>query len=169
MSAANGPDRPAASYVPGMRPGATARNAAVVLAYAVTFPIWFPFLWLGLPAMVWGNTDDFAEALSALPGISRWGGGFSAAMSFLYLLPIYLWVFIFLPGPGSPPVVAGVAVTVGVALVAAFAAWQERRRAGSSESAPQPFDDRVAPDEDSLRGTQHQRVAKFAESDDDDA
>ncbi|MFB6157774.1 MAG: hypothetical protein ABEJ34_08035 [Haloferacaceae archaeon] len=159
---------PAAKYVPGMRPGATARNAAVALVYAVTFPVWFPFFWLGLPAMVWGNTDDFAEALAFLPGISRWGGGFSAAMSFLYLVPLYVWLFVLLPGPGSPPLVSGVVVTVGVALVAAFAAWMERRRAGGDDG-PRPFDGRVAPDEDSLRGTQHQRVGQVGGSDEDDA
>lgn len=64
--------------VPGMRPGSTVRNAAVVVVY-----LFFIYLWPLIAAVVIGtNRHGAADKLSRLPGVSEGGGAISALVAF---------------------------------------------------------------------------------------
>ena len=99
----------ATRYVPGMHPGATARNVAVGLVYLITAPLWLAMLWLTLPFAVWSNMDDIGTGLSFLPGVSEGGGAVSAAVVFVYLFVLYFVVLSMIPvqPPSSAPPGAG--------------------------------------------------------------
>lgn len=78
--------------LPGTKPGRTSRNAAVVLLYLITFPIWMTLAPLFVGVIVGLNAGSWADALASLPGIRKGGGLGPGIVAFGYIL-VFWYLF----------------------------------------------------------------------------
>ncbi|WP_233203884.1 lamin tail domain-containing protein [Halegenticoccus soli] len=83
-----------AERIPGMKPGATGRNAAVAIGYLLLFP--FALAWA-----IGTNRYGLADRLARAPGISRGGGLKTGVVAFAYVAVALAVLAAGLPSDGT--------------------------------------------------------------------
>jgi hypothetical protein len=79
-----------ATYVPGMREGATKRNVALGVVYVLLLPVLSTLAFVWVPVYVGTDYNGVARELSSIPGISPGGGLRTGVVTFVYVVLISL-------------------------------------------------------------------------------
>ena len=87
-----------AEVIPGMRAGATVRNAVLGLAYLCLLPLAVVFLPVALALVVGFNVRGTADRLSVLPGVKAGGGVVAAVAGAAFGLALLAALGAVLPG-----------------------------------------------------------------------
>lgn len=74
------------TYIPGMAPGKTARNAFLALTYILLSPLLSLLAFIWVPIYIGTDYNGVSAHLSGLPGIEPGGGLKSAVAAFIYIV-----------------------------------------------------------------------------------